>query len=190
MLVKRRQSGVSLLEVLIAMALLSLGMLAAIGLQLVARRSAVDADARSLAAWYAFDLSERIRANNRVEALALYASAGELDGHSRSPPPVDCRRAACAPGEVALFDLWDWERQLAGAAEKVAGRETGGLARPTVCLSAPGGAGGLFIVTIAWRGSSPLPADPTNDCGAGSGLYGAADEYRRSARFQAYVAAR
>ncbi|HUP92036.1 MAG TPA: type IV pilus modification protein PilV [Solimonas sp.] len=181
------QSGASLIEVLIALVILSLGVLSALTLQLVSKKNVVEADRRSLAAYYAFDLIERIRANSGAEPLGIYFDDSVLGGGTRSAPAVDCRAATCSGDQLALFDLWDWEQKVDGAAEQADGVNAGGLPSPTVCLS---GSGGLYQITIAWHGATAQPHDGTDKCGAASGRYGERNEYRRSTTIRAYVASR
>lgn len=186
-------AGFSLVEVLIAMLVLSFGVLAAVALQLVSKRNAVDADQRSLAASYAYDLMERVRANSTQAGLVAYTGTPTLGAGSQGAnPPVNCRTQSCTTTQVAFFDLWDWERQIDGTTETIAadGSNVGGLDSPRVCISGPGGgASGIYTIIIAWRGAANLPDNTANTCGATTGLYGTANEYRRSLTITAFLAA-
>ncbi|MDL1859869.1 type IV pilus modification protein PilV [Betaproteobacteria bacterium PRO7] len=74
----RRQRGLSLLEVLVAIVILSLGLLGMAGLQAASLRTSQGSFYRAQAAQYADDMAERMRANNRdatAYALALAATA-------------------------------------------------------------------------------------------------------------------
>ena len=83
-------------------------------------------------------------------------------------------------GEKALHDLWFWEQILDGNLETNAGAGTGGLVLPTLCVAGPvGGAAGIYQVTIAWRGTATISNNVNNPCGAASGNYGNANEFRR-----------
>ncbi|MFN2301346.1 MAG: type IV pilus modification protein PilV, partial [Gammaproteobacteria bacterium] len=64
----------------------------------------------------------------------------------------------------------------------------GGLVDPTACITGPfGGISGVYTVTIAWRGVTPL-SNPTADaCGEGLDLYGDAEEYRRILVIRTYI---
>ena len=52
---------------------------------------------------------------------------------------------------------------------------------------APGGGTGIYTVAIAWRGVTELTNPTASDCGEGSGLYGANDEFRRVLVVSAFV---
>jgi type IV pilus assembly protein PilV len=126
-----RQRGVSLVEVLSALMVLSLGMLSVAALQIVSKRNNFDAAQRMLATQLAYDLIERMRANTSEPALAAYleAAAGGIGGGRVDRPAQSCDSAAtrCTPAEMARFDLWEWQQRLDGAGETV--RDGGGTIR-------------------------------------------------------------
>ncbi len=175
------QSGVTLVEVLVSLLVISVGLLSAASLQLLSKRSNYDAAQRTTAAHLAQDLLERMRAN--PTALIDYLPAGTLGGGTRGQAAaIDCRAAGavCTPAELAAFDLWQWERQLDGMFELRDGVATGGLVSPTACLVGPGfGGNGEYSVAIAWRGLTELSNPAVNACGADSGLYGNNNAFRR-----------
>ncbi len=92
----RRHAGVSLIEVLVAIVLLSLGLLGLAGLQASGVRVSQSSIHRSQAAQLAHDMIERMRAN--------VAHAGDYDLALGDPAP------ACA--SVAGCDLRDWRLHL------------------------------------------------------------------------------
>jgi len=176
-----RQSGVTLVEVLVSLLVISVGLLSAASLQLLSKRSNYDAAQRTTAAHLAQDLLERMRAN--PTALIDYLPAGTLGGGTRGQAPaVDCRanNAVCTPAELAAYDLWQWERQLDGMFELRDGVATGGLVTPTACVLGPGfGGNGEYTISIAWRGLTELSNPAGDACGADSGLYGDNNAFRR-----------
>jgi len=90
------QSGLSLIEVLVALVLLSIGLLGLAGLQASGMRVGQSSMHRSLAAQLAQDMVERMRAN--------VANAGAYTLALGDAPP------ACAG--VAACDLRDWRLRL------------------------------------------------------------------------------
>jgi type IV pilus assembly protein PilV len=64
--------GFTLLEVLIAFIILSVGILGAVKLQVVAKKASYDANQRSAALSIANDIIERIRANDTPEVFTDY----------------------------------------------------------------------------------------------------------------------
>lgn len=194
--------GVTLIESLVAVVILSLGVLAVVALQLVARRNNADAAQRSVAAQLAYDIVERMRSNSTAEALRGYltgtASVGR--GALGAEPAPGCKTATpCSGPQLAAHDLWHWEQAIDGAAETAGGGATGGLALPTACITGPAAGGdGVYTVTIAWRGRVAMPDNPDVACGRdpqpdGSDLYSRAagdNVHRRTLTLPVYITAR
>lgn len=102
-----KQSGFTLLEVLVAMLVLSIGLLGLAGLMAASMRNNESAYHSTQATWLAYDILDRIRAN-RVAALA-----GAYNGASLGSP------AACsatpATGSIAAKDIGNWKNAIACA---------------------------------------------------------------------------
>lgn len=184
------EQGFTLLEVLIAIVIVSIGLLTVASLQVVTQKANYDAVQRTTASLLANELAERMRTNpgteadNNVLADYLVPTTAPLGGGSitTEPTPACISGAPCSPAQLAARDLWEWERALDGQAELSAtNAQTGGLVNPTACVTGPlDGSDGVYSIAIAWRGTNPL-SDSTagSTCGQGSGNYGANDEYRR-----------
>ena len=177
---------------MIALLIFAVGLLTIAGLQAVAKRANYESIQRTTASHLAFDMLERMRAN--ANAVDLYSgAAGERilgNGSRGAEPAPDCDSPAdgCTSADLAIHDLWEWERRLDGATETSGGVNTGGLVSPTACVRGPvGGGAGIYTVAIAWRGVSEL-TDPAADvCGNASGLYGANNELRRVLILQTFI---
>lgn len=179
---KRGSRGFSLLEVLIALIVFSIGMLGIGGLQLLSKQNNFEAIQRTTAAMLAQDMIERMRAN--PYALLTYVSntgATTVGGGTMASTATDCVTSACDDrDDLAVYDLKQWEMAIDGVTETNDGNNVGGLVQPTGCITGPNdGSDGVYIVTLAWQGKTELSdtAKSGNTCGAG--LYGANDEYRR-----------
>ena len=201
--------GISLIEVLVSLVILSLGVLAVVALQLVAKRNNADAGQRTIAAQLAYDMLERMRANCAPARLNEYRTADNspLGRGSLSAPSQNCASADCTTAQLVTYDRWQWEQTLDGAAEKKGTANTGGLVLPTACISGPAGGGdGLYTVTIVWRGTVGIPpefsgvaTDATRQgCGrnlqiGGEFVYGDGgnnDRLRRSVSVPSFITAR
>ena len=171
---RNRQGGFGLMEVMIASLVVSVGILATLSLQIAAKQANYDAIQRTAASQLAGDIFERMLAN--PDGLANYVTAGVGGGTLAA---VTCTAAApCSAQQLANYDLWDWEALLDGVTEKSAADvETGGLVSPTACVQDQGA--NVYTIAVAWRGRGVLSNPSLHDCGEGSGLYGANDEYRR-----------
>lgn len=184
--VRPRQAGFSLIEILVTTVVFSIGILGVAGLNAVSKRASFESVQRSTASELAFTLLENMRSNSA--ALDVYLAAGTLGGGSlgTEPAPVCDAPSACTAAEFATHSLWEWEQALDGAMEEADGTNTGGLLSPSACITGPGGAGD-YTVTVAWRGTAELTDTGINACGAGSGLYGADDTFRRLVEIQSYI---
>ncbi|MGL5630886.1 MAG: type IV pilus modification protein PilV [Azovibrio sp.] len=129
---KKQQRGSSLLEVLIAVVIFSVGLLGLAGLQLKALKYNQDALSRSTAVILAYEVMDQMRAN--VPA----AQSGEYD---KTPDGV------VTGTSVAKTDLKKWTGDLG----KLLPGGKGSICRRTdttagVCA----GPGNVFVVTVTW----------------------------------------
>jgi type IV pilus assembly protein PilV len=128
-----RQAGAGLVEVLVAVVVLSVGLLGVAGMQLASLRNNHSAWLRSEATVRAYDIMERMRAN-RDQALA-----GGYD--------IALGTAAPGGGTPRDLDLQEWKQDLT-----VLPSGDGAVARTVV------GGQTLFTVTVQWddsRGQFP-----------------------------------
>ena len=105
-----RDSGFTLLEVLIALLVLSIGLLGLAALQTVGLRSNQMATMRTTAVQAAYDITDRMRANPEglTEANKFYVLATGAKPSSAK----DCDDEVCTSQELATFDLVQWRAQL------------------------------------------------------------------------------
>lgn len=180
-----QHKGFTLMEVMVALFVLSVGILGVISLQLFAQQNNYDAIQRTTAAVLASSIVERMRINR--EAIGSYPGVAEPVPDTAFPATC-LNLPGCTPVQLAAHDLQEWYSLISGATESSAdGEFTGGLVAPSACIRRdPEGTGGSagateFRIAIAWRGRSAL-SDPTlDDCGASAlpALYGDDNEFRR-----------
>ena len=96
----RNQRGFSLVEVLIALVIMSVGMLGIAGLYVLSMQAGRTSMLRHNAVTLAGDVADRIRANPR--AGAAYAGAGGDNG---------CVGADCDEASMAAHDIFLWTQQ-------------------------------------------------------------------------------
>lgn len=131
-----KQSGFTLLEILVAMLVLAIGLLGLAGLMTSSMRNNLSASHRTQATWMAYDIIDRMRAN-RISALAgSYATA--------MGAAATCSTAVPA-GTVPVQDIAAWKNQLACALP--AG--TGSIAI----------AGNKAVIVIRWNDSRGTEGD-------------------------------
>ena len=103
-----QQSGVTLLENMIALVVLSVGLLGLAGLQAYTLRGGSSSQFRLYAMQQAEDMAGRIRAN----LADVYAAASAYDGVVPVVTPtnaLDCRTNFCTPTALANFDVFQWQ---------------------------------------------------------------------------------
>ena len=180
--------GFSLLELLIALMVFSIGLLAIAGLQTVSKQANFEAVQRTTAAQVANGVLEDMRTNGN--GIDIYAAAPALGGGVIGAEPVpNCRDGnECNAAQKAAHDLWFWEQVLDGNLETTGGIGAGGLVLPTLCITGPvAGGAGVYTVTIAWRGTASITSNVANPCGTASGNYGAQNEFRRIVQIPTFI---
>lgn len=183
-----RLQGFSLLELLIALVVFSIGLLAIAGLQTVSKQANYEAVQRTTAAQVANGLLEDMRTNGN--GIDIYAAAPLLGGGAIGAEPApNCRDAnECNAAQKAAHDLWFWEQVLDGNLETNGGIGAGGLVLPALCITGPAAGGaGVYTVTIVWRGTASINSNIANPCGAATGNYGAQNEFRRVVQIPTFI---
>jgi type IV pilus assembly protein PilV len=188
MTIRGAQRGFSLIEMLVALIVFSVGLLSIAGLQTVSKQANFEALQRTTASQIAYGLLEDMRVNG--DGISGYVDAGDLGGGSRGgePAPNCASGATCNAAQKASHDLWSWEQALDGNLEMNGNAGGGGLVLPTLCIDGPaGGVAGIYTVTVTWRGSASLTNSNASTCGSASGNYGADNEFRRIMQVTTYI---
>jgi type IV pilus assembly protein PilV len=142
MQVLSRQRGVSLIEVLVAMLIFSIGVLGIALMQIKGAQFSKQAGGRTIAVLQARSLADAMRANLAgVYGVATDGDIGSKDGDlsgsyylyngTGTPDPGSCSSLSC---KQAKQDLLDWLGQLKS-----------GTAKPTVTITANTDTGALSI---------------------------------------------
>jgi len=130
--VPRQQQGFSLVEVLIALVIMSVGMLGIAGLYVQSMQAGRTATFRHHAVTLAGDVADRIRAN--PTAGGAYAAAGGVDNNCVS------MGVNCSGAQMASHDIFLWQEQ---------GRET--LPAGTVTITFDGTVTPpTYLIEVEW----------------------------------------
>jgi type IV pilus assembly protein PilV len=198
-------SGFTLLEVLIAFFVLSIGLMGVAGLQSLSKSSQFEAIQRSRAIALTGMAIEMMR--NNPNGARDYIASGLGGGSITSEPTPNCLGAsACSPAQLAAHDLWSWEQAMdgqgvfvtdagnpvpqaaladvAGCIRRVANSAPGATADPT---DAAGPDTGEYLVLIQWRGlerTTDGVAEADDYC-AGAGV--GSDPFRRLVVVGTYI---
>jgi type IV pilus assembly protein PilV len=108
------ETGVSLVEALVALAVLALGVMGMAALQTRTLLETRATNGRAIAVQLVTDLSERMRANPGIRDRSLVGPSNPyLIEWGASPPTINCWTRACDPQDLAGFDLMQWRASLA-----------------------------------------------------------------------------
>lgn len=105
---RNRQAGFSLIEVLVAALVLSIGLVGVAGLQAMSLKNNQSAYMRSQASALLYDLADRMRTNVSAANGGFYDPA-QADANPQCGTP-----AGCSPQEMAENDLSEWLGMLTG----------------------------------------------------------------------------
>ena len=104
--VPSKDSGFSMIELLVAVLVMGIGVLGITGLQMVSLQNNRGALLRQQAVMLAYDMMDRIRANRTIDYGGLAIGA---------PPPAgatDCVAGNCTEAQMATFDQAVWKCSL------------------------------------------------------------------------------
>lgn len=171
------QCGEGLIEVLIALVVITLGLLGMTALQGRARLAELESYQRIQALILLDDMANRMTANSAFRDC--------YDLSSATPPYVGTATTLGQTCNVrADADLRAWDSLLDGAAETLGGNQAGAMLGARGCIVRL--ADNLFEISVAWQGLTPTSI-PVNRCAATpTGLYGDPAERRvvsRTIRF-------
>lgn len=148
----KRQQGFSLIEVLLAVVVLAIGLLAGSRMQMLGLNYTQGGMIRSHATLAANDILDRIRLNR--EYAVDNAGYDNFDTDGTIPAATSCISTGCTPAQIAQTDLREWAGYFAK------GDETG---ISTPLMNATGTItrnGPTFTVVIRWSEQISGDADP------------------------------
>jgi type IV pilus assembly protein PilV len=133
----RPQRGISMVEALVALVVMSVGMLGIAGLSVASLRGNRTALVRTEAVNFVSDMSDRIRANGSArDAYGLAAANG------------NCTTANCTAIQLAQDDLFRWRQAITAAGTGLPGTNVSG----TVIYTAAAAAGlpDQYTISVQW----------------------------------------
>jgi len=147
--------GFTLIEVLVALAVLAIGLLGLAALQITGMKFNTDAYTRTQSTFAAYDIIDRMRLNPTGLANGDYGATGTAAFEAKinaydscKASTCDCDSNKCDASNLALYDLGKWFYEgMAGAAGII--RK---LPDPTATIDTNSlGTPNLVTVTIFWR---------------------------------------
>lgn len=131
-----------MVEMLVALVVLSIGMLGIAGLFAVSLRSSGSAIQRMQAVNLASDMADRIRANRR--GGGSYEATTTATGTDNSC--VGASASICSPAQMAANDVYVWKRAVAAAFK--GGTATGSIGYVAGSLPTRPS---TYTITVSWR---------------------------------------
>ena len=112
-----KQSGISLIEVLVALLIICIALLGIAKMQALAIGNTKTASSRSIAAIHAASLSSAMRANKAYWAAGLAPASLQVSGavltdSTLNGQATDCVASSCVAVEMASYDLKAWGTAL------------------------------------------------------------------------------
>ena len=159
----KREQGVTLLEVLVTILIVTFGLLGLAGLQARIQAAEIESYQRVQALVLLQDMADRLK-SNRHEAASYVAVVGT--GSTVASASAGFQR-----------DLYDWHNALVGSSEMAGTAALGAMKDSRGCISAVAGKPFEFDVAVAWQGLTPTSVPTVSTCG--QGLYGTNDAHRR-----------
>ena len=156
---QRTQHGLSMLEVLISIAILSIGLLGLAGLQSRLQLSEMESYQRAQALILLDDMVSRITLN-RKNAISYVTGVAAPTGVG-----VNC------PADISSIvnkDIKEWCESLQGASETQGTDKVGAFIGGRGCIEDLGS--NEYRVTVAWQGLAPVSAPPAK-IACGENLY-------------------
>jgi type IV pilus assembly protein PilV len=164
---KGHVAGFTLIEVLIAVFVLTLGVIGAAGMQLTALRTTQQSGLQTSALELAAEMADKMRANSRQmkgpDSPYVNLNFQSADEPGSAAPGASCYGASanCSAEDLAAFDIYDWKRRVRASLP-------GG--RAMICRdAAPWGAGagaltwncgsdagnGPLVIKLGWQAKNP-----------------------------------
>lgn len=184
----RRNSGFSMIEVLVSMIIILVALLGIAALQGRAQVAELEAQQRAMALILLSDISDRMTANKQtltcftvtddtVAGTPYIGVAGDDDALLTA-----CAASTAAYNTLADTALSDIDDLLEGAAETAGGANVGGMIGARACISYNSGTEltgqpgtGLFTVAVSWQGMADLVAPAVN---CAKDMYGTEEKRR------------
>jgi len=150
-----QQTGFTIIEMLIAVLVISIGLLGMAGLQTTGIQQSHNSYLKTQASLLAYDMSDRMRSNLQGVIAGNYDAVDSMDDPVESAPGCATSNTACSAAATATNDIYQWTNP-----------DNGG----SIASLLPSGYGmisqdtGVFTITVLWDEARTGAAG--KDCGA------------------------
>ena len=147
----RKQQGFSLIEVLVAMIILSIGLLALTALQLSSLRATNEAQTVTSITLLAKEMADRMRAN--PSAIASYVGTSVTES-TNNGDDCDAEAVNLTPAQLRAYDVNEW----------ICGLENLGLVRGTIDQT--NAAPDEYTIAVQWNENRDAALPAVTECDA------------------------
>jgi type IV pilus assembly protein PilV len=153
-----RQSGISMIEVLVTIVILTFGLLGLVGLQARLQLTEMEAYQRAQALILLTDMANRISTNR--------ANAANYVTGSNNPLGTGTTCTISNASTLQVRDSCEWSNALQGAGETSGTSKVGAMLGGRGCVQNLNN--GQYLITVVWQGTNAVSAPPAEvTCGAG-----------------------
>jgi len=111
---KQVSAGFSLLEVLVALVILTIGLLGIGALYITSGKQVQTGLTRGQAAALSREIVERMRVNREAAGNYHFPNGYSDFASKRQDDGVDCYQSACSSADLARYDLYVWTNRVSG----------------------------------------------------------------------------
>lgn len=143
----RPANGFALLEVLVSVLILAFGMMGMAGLIIISHKANSSSYLKQQAIQSAYDMVDRMRANNTSATLVAYNVNNLTTGSAPatpSAPAADCVSTTCTPAQLATYDAYLWQTQVLNQLPN---------GSTSIVTNSTAGTGTSVSVTVRWNDS-------------------------------------
>ncbi|QRX81270.1 type IV pilus modification protein PilV [Glaciimonas sp. PAMC28666] len=112
MVTLRRQTGVGMIEVLVALLISAIALLGLAGLQITSLKYQKMAHFRALASQSSADMADRIRANPMAVKEKNYVTGEKFLANAKPKSKCVNSGSVCTAQQIAKVDIYNWRRDL------------------------------------------------------------------------------
>lgn len=170
---RRRQRGVTLVEVLVAIVIMGVGLIGVAAMQTTALSNNQSSLEYATVAALTQGMVERMRANRDAVIANQYLVAASQPGN----PAANCGSAVCTSAQQATWDIASWYLAASNATDAPAASyanvsvtsraNLGGVRVAITCENTPCGQEDVRLVTLFWdsqrNGATGTNCDPVDD---------------------------
>ena len=151
---KQIQNGFTLLEVMVALVIFSIGLLGLAGMQTISMDNNRVAYKRTIATQLAYDMADRIRNN----PTGTYTHDVTTASSAPTTVCVSTTSGVCSSAsDMAAWDLYEWDQAIWDT-------KNSNLVNPRAIITNP--SAGVFNITIGWDDSSSGLNPSSYNCAA------------------------